>query len=141
MLAVLPLLLFISVFVWGRFRSPNEGWRAIWFKTAITLGVFVASSSNLLSLTQQLNTSNLTGACIVVLLGIWWLLWRDERRIGSLATWHQWWLGRWRRLQPAHWPSKAVYYWLFLISILAVTLTIALVAAPNNYDSMTYHLS
>jgi len=146
MLIVLPPLAFISIFSWQRLVWPNDDWRATWLKAAVYLGLFVLASTVLLSLPDRFSTGPLAGAYLILLIMVNWLIWRSDgwaRLKKSIrkgrSSLRQLYLQATASL--ANGGSKRFYYVLFTVVILALTLIVALVAAPNNYDSMTYHLA
>lgn len=100
-------------------RSLRVGLLLTW----VGLGVFVVASTELLSLASLIGAPALVATWFCALAMGGWVLTR---------TWTGWTLLR---------PISRNARWLVLPGILlAVPLVVSVAAAPNNWDSMTYHL-
>ena len=133
MLAILPLLALLMLILSLRPSAekvyPNAPWR-----TAILIG-FTAWSTLIAIITESLSLTHaltrLTVACswitACILLAV--LICRQRVRILSRPC------GEVKTLTCRDWVSLTG-----IAAILSLTLLIVLVAAPNNYDSLTYHL-
>jgi hypothetical protein len=112
------------------FCKRGEGARNAILSAALVWGVFIAATSELLSIGHQLTSEAVT---------IVWLAF--DAAIGLACLWL---LPRGRkRTQP---DTRVALSWFERLTLAAIALiavvvgSIALVAAPNNWDSMTYHM-
>jgi len=130
MLAVFPIIAFILLFLIAQTRRAN--WRESFLISALTWGVLVTLSTEFLSLFQWLNLPGVLVTWLLIDGGLAMLL---QRQLTP---------GKIPQLLP---PMKSWQLSQFQVSLLVgvavivvLTGTIALLAPPNNFDSMTYHL-
>ena len=120
MLAVgLPVLCFAAVL-------RRENLRESFLFSAVACGIFVVFTTEILSLFEAVAYAPLVTCWCGYLLAL--LLWRY--RVRSIAPGAAW---------PDTTPLQKVLLAL-IACIVVVTGTTAIVAAPNNFDSLTYHL-
>jgi hypothetical protein len=124
LLAALPAL--TLVFTWLALAQGNR-WREAVIETAVVGGVLVAVSTEVLSLFVQLR---------FIPLVAFWSLAMIAAAIAAfrVAPWRRFW-------EPPRVTAITMLAGLPLAAILAATLLVALVAPPNTWDSMTYHLA
>jgi hypothetical protein len=127
------LVLFVHVLVLLLvLRDRLGGWRWAWCWTVLIGGVELVAITELLSPWRLLRPTVLTGAWLG--LAIAWLAWGMLR--GGLLKRDL------KQLLPAV-PDAAVDRTM-LLSILAIagaSLLVAVIAPPNNWDSLTYHMA
>ncbi len=132
-MSVVPFLFFIVFFLLYYGKSPNEfsaSWRAAFLAAAVTWGIFVVSTTEVLSSLHLLQLDWVLGAwglATTIAIAPSIILFRRGALTRSLPTTQM------SRLE------KALIAALFLIGCL--TLAVSLLAPPNNFDSMTYHMS
>lgn len=129
MLAILPLVFFLLLCL--IFHRIGNGWRSSFLSAAIGWGVLVAALTEILSLFKILVLSWVLGtwlAFIIVLIIIYFYLIRNKNKIAN---------------QTINYQVPAISFLLLsgIAFILATVGLIALVAPPNNMDSMTYHMA
>ncbi|MCC7202829.1 MAG: glycosyltransferase family 39 protein [Nitrospirae bacterium] len=126
--AIIPLLCFIAIFL-VIYRMPDRlDWRSSFILASIVCGVLLVIFTEILSLFHALVYEWVIGlwtlACIAALIIL-----ITNRRYPA-------------RQFKSSWSSRIPYVWLFgVIFIVSVTGLIALASPPNNWDSMTYHMS
>lgn len=123
MLAILPLACLVLFVLLA--ASPERPWREAVLDGAVGFGVAATLVTELLGLLRGLGFWGLAIAWAVLAAGLGVLLWR----------------GRPLRLPPVPrpgWPDAPLL--LVPAAVCAATLLSALLSAPNNWDSMTYHL-
>lgn len=135
MAAFLPLLTLVFIFMALAARaraaqdSGRDGWRTCWLTACALWG------AGLIFVTQALSVLDAIRFPVVlvgwsmaaVLSGVWCV--RNLRR-GGLA--------------PPRWRDIPWFSWALVAGMAAIALTVALVALvapPNNWDSMVYHMS
>ncbi|ASC71322.1 uncharacterized protein XM38_022740 [Halomicronema hongdechloris C2206] len=130
MLAALPIIAFILLFLITQARRAN--WRESFLVSALAWGVLITLSTEILSLFQWLDLPGVLTTWLAIDVSLAILL---QRQLTS---------GKSPQLLP---PIKSWQLSQFQVSLLAgvavivvLTGTIALLAPPNNFDSMTYHL-
>ena len=129
MLAGLPLISLVLLFL--IFWNPDEDWRSATLSSALVWGVLVTASTEILTLFRFLTFGSVLTWWLlaVIALGfIYYRLIRKKKRSLPLLT------------IPKISPVLLVL--LGGVVFIAVTVgVIAVVAPPNNWDSMTYHMS
>jgi hypothetical protein len=129
-LAVLPLialfLLFGAIHAWRRGLQPLADWRESVFIAMVCIGVWVAAGTELLGLFHSLTFWPVVVFWIVPVIAAAANLMRCTRKITRL------------RMPPLTWLS-GVSIALICLVLLAALIT-ALIAPPNNMDSLDYHL-
>jgi hypothetical protein len=116
-------------------QKPVEGdsisLRRAFIGTMILLGVYVAISSEVLSLLHAISTAGVALSWLMLVLVA-----LTARQAGHLFT------RGWRRLKNAlHRPPAYELVFIGLIGIvLMLTFLTGLISPPNNYDSLLYHL-
>jgi len=123
MLAVLPLACLVLFVLLA--ASPGRAWREAILDGAVGFGVAATLITEALSLVHGLGFWGLAAAWTVVGGGLAWLLWR--RRGTPLPP----------IPRPGAWDQPQL---LVPAAIAVATLLSAVLSAPNNWDSMTYHL-
>ncbi len=127
----MPSLLIIAAYSLIALAFMGQGWRRALLYAALICGLLVAASTELLSLFHAINfwtIAALWGLTILIALVV---LIRNRKNI---------------RFTPSLAPASAltVDAWLLLASVIFIagaTAVIAFYAAPNTWDSMTYHLA
>lgn len=131
MLALLPLLDFIGLFILLLNLCPRWTWRLCFLRTAVVIGAYGVLSVELLSLIDIITLFSLTLVWSVPLLGI-------VITIGTLWK-HKQTLRLPKFTFPTDWFGR-----ISLISIaiiLIITAFLAWVTPPQTWDSINYHLS
>ncbi len=128
--ALLPFAGFLlAVFCFHR-HSPRGSLRAAILSSCVAIGAFSVLASEILSVWKALDRAALLSLWTAALAGLVWLSLRSRRLSGRPTTRPR------AAFGAGDWLMIAV-----IVAILLVVVLIALVAAPNNFDSMTYHLS
>lgn len=129
MLAILPLITFLLLFlIWDK---PNQDWRIAYLSSVIILGSLTALSAELLSLINLINFPIILSFWIVtnlILAGYYY------RKISQKQY----------RLPSFCLSKLTIISRLILGGILGIILLVglvAIIAPPNNWDSMTYHMA
>ena len=123
MLVILPLISLISLFwlIW----QVNNHWRNSVLSAAIVWGLIVAISTELLSIFKAINFTTIFLLWFFVDLFVIYLILKRQKKSLQLI-----------KLAPLSWVLLGGIF--FIITVIGI---IALVAPPNNADSMTYHMS
>lgn len=125
---MIPIICFVLIFLSLRKKSNGDAWRSSFLSASIIWGLSLTIITEILSLLGWLTFGWLLGLWGVT--GIAWAftyLWPVERNL---------------RLRPMPKIPPALAVLLLGVSlIVAITGLIALIAPPNNSDSMTYHMS
>lgn len=131
MFAILPIIEWILLFL--LFWNPDRDWRGAFLSATVTGGLILAGFTELLSLFRGLTFFGvviLWSFSLVFSILMYWRLLQQGRRILSLEF-----ISR----------SKLKISSLILLGgvgfIMATVGVIAVVAPPNTWDSMTYHMS
>ncbi|MGC4116212.1 MAG: glycosyltransferase family 39 protein [Myxococcales bacterium] len=123
MLAILPagcLLLFVLLA-----SSPERTWREAVLDGAVCFGVAATFVTEVLSLEHGFGLRGIAVAWVVIGLGLGYSLWRRRP------------IQRPPLPRPGLWDVPLL---LVPAAVMVATLLSALLSAPNNWDSMTYHL-
>ena len=127
MLAALPVATFAAILLWFASRA---GLRLAFLKAAVVCGLVVVAITEVLSLFGLLSALALAGAWILIgtcaVVGVW-------RNRATIAE-------RWR-LRSLERTRTLILAGVPVGLILVATGVIALVAPPNTYDSMAYHMA
>ena len=129
MLASLPLISLILLFL--IFSQLDKDWRSAFLSAAVVLGVLIAVFTEGLSLFRLINFTSLLSLwflTIIILGYIYYRLIKQEKRRLSIPKVTQ--------ITPVSWVLLGG-----VIFIIATVGLIAIVAAPNTWDSMTYHMA
>lgn len=128
MFAFLPLLSLIILF--SIFRKRGSSWRSSILSAALTLGVLITFSTEFLSIFKSLTFSALLifwTLTDIILFFVYHKLTKKSKFVKKINK-----------------TSNISSILIFLLgSVVAIVLTvglIALIAPPNNWDSMTYHM-
>lgn len=128
MFAMIPILCFVLICLSLRKRSNGDAWRSSFLSASIIWGLSLTIITEILSLLRSLTFGWLLGLWGVTSIA-WALMYLCpvERNL---------------RLRPMPKIPPALAVLLLGVSlIVAITGLIALIAPPNNSDSMTYHMS
>ena len=123
----LPLLCFVLIFSNLRGRNEND-WRRSFLEAAVIWGILLTIATEALSFFGSLSLGSVVAFWLLVSLPAMapFLSGKSKRN----ATWKI--------------PEVSFISAVLLIGVILIALavgTIALLAPPNNYDSMTYHMS
>lgn len=129
MLAILPLMSLLLLFlIW---HKSNQDWRLTYLSSIVILGSLIALSSETFSLIQAINFPTILSFWILVNLVLggyyYYLLRQGNRVLPSLSL-----------------PKLTIVSSLILGGIGFIVVLVGLVAViapPNNWDSMTYHMA
>jgi hypothetical protein len=121
MTVTLPLLAFLLLFSF--FAAWGATWRKAFLLAALSWGVLLTASTELLSLFQGINHLSLTFFWGAVVLGAGIGFNRSRQTL--------------RFVLP---PRDEIYLCIPIVLILLITGLTAVVSPPNNWDSMTYHM-
>lgn len=140
----MPILLITVSFVatvaafWQMGRTTNDCFRSAFLKASILHGIIIAVLTEELSLSKSLTFEFLIlGWSLFALLNCGILLiwvYQKQRRIRLNQITQEIWSNFSRQDVSSKMAITAV------ILVLSICLITALIAAPNNYDSMTYHM-
>lgn len=137
-LPAFPLLAFAGLLaLFLRRKEPEEAhgdWREVFLSAVVIWAALAFAFTELLSLFTALNAPFLAlcwGCADLVLLLLWLRCRRGHARNLPARLY--------ARAKGLSRSEKVLLLWIAVS--LAVTLSIAIVAPPNNYDSMTYHMS
>jgi hypothetical protein len=120
----LPLLAFAAIFT--AHTAGGVGWRLAVLRVSVWWGVIVVVVTEVLSILSLVTPGPLAGAWALVCLGAVVLAWRRMR--GTRRAW------------PGPLKTPAALLLAGVAAVLMLTGIVALVAPPNNWDSMTYHM-
>ncbi len=132
-----PLLLTataLGVVLFFRRRMPSAEmapWRAAIVQSAVVLGVFVVASIEGLSALGALRTAPLAVVWSALLVTAWTVVVVSPRREAAGAV----------SASPRRAATDVLATVGVCVVFATVTLVIAVVAPPNNWDSMTYHMA
>ncbi len=130
---MLSLLMPIAgVLLFLLFRAGKDGWRNTLLSAAIVWGVVLTAITELLSVLHSITLPGLVLSWLLVDGALVGLLLRSLRRHHRL-------LGRTEPLEKL--PSLQRLLLLLVGLIVLLIGVIAIVAPPNNWDSMTYHMA
>ncbi len=125
---VLPWVFWLLVAMW--LRRSGRSWRDAMLLGAVAWGLAILVLSELASAMGRLDGTTLGAMWIVLVAGLTMLVWRRPRRGVAAAP-----RPTWPRAERMPWLLLA--YLLLLVAAVGLT---AIVAPPNTYDTMTYHL-
>ena len=121
----------IPFFAWGLFFTYTSrkglGWRTAFLATSVAWGVALSLLTEFLSIFSALNRACLAAGWMVLAITSGVLLFRTGPipKLPKLATL----------------PRTDKFMVFSIVGILLCTFVIAVVSPPNNWDSMTYHMS
>jgi hypothetical protein len=127
----MPSLLIITAYSLIALAFMGQGWRRALLYAALICGLLDAASTELLSLFHAINFWTIAGLWGLTILAALATLIRNRKNIRFTSS-----------LVPV--SALTVDAWLLLASVIfiaIVTAVIAFYAAPNTWDSMTYHLA
>ncbi len=129
MLVLLPLLSLILLFLsaW----SPDREWRSAVLSAAVIFGVLVTASTEILSLFRLITFGLVLSFWLLVTIGcgfIYYQLIKKGKRSLTLPT-------------IPRIPPVSLVLLIGIVFLVATVGLICLVAPPNNWDSMTYHMA
>lgn len=131
MLVVLPLFAFVSLVFLAAILFPELGWRRNFLRAAISWGIWLVLSTEVLSLVKALTPIGLSLAWLTLtLLGAGWLVQRLRRGFTLRGP----------VLDGFKKPINAVMVAVITI-IFVLTIVVAWFAPPNTFDSLNYHMS
>jgi hypothetical protein len=135
-LFLLPFLTFLLLFF--LFYSQEQCWRHSWLSASIAWGILLTAITEILSLFFLINYACLVGAWVVVSLAISLWLYLTCRHTRLLTDIQQ---SVNKLYKTARTNSFLGFSLLSLTILLALTGLVAIGSPPNNYDSMTYHMT
>ena len=127
----MPSLLIIIAYSLITFAFIGQGWRHALLYAALICGTLIAASTEILSLFHAINFWTIAGLWGLTILAALATLIRNQKNIRFTPI-----------IAPA--PALMVDAWLLLASVILIaasTAVIAFYAAPNTWDSLTYHLA
>ena len=124
--AILPFLTLIAILFILRQRFKSFDLRLVILLAAACWGVLLVAITEILSLFHLFNRPALIIAwgLATIVTGVW-----------ALMKWQK------IRFLPFHLQKLQWFQLVCILGIAALTAVIAVIAAPNNWDSMVYHLS
>ena len=131
MLALIPILTFICIFlVLGNMRS-TVGWRRSFLRAAVVWGSFMILVTEVLSIFRAMIPFWVAFSwALPVLVATGWFIWRAKRgqeiRLPQLRL-------------PKGWLDRALL--LGVLIVVVVTAVVAWLTPPQTWDSLNYHLS
>ncbi|MEQ9551210.1 MAG: hypothetical protein RIM23_16560 [Coleofasciculus sp. G3-WIS-01] len=129
MLAGLPLLSLLLLFL--IFQSPGQDWRGSVLSAAIVWGVLITVLTETLSLFRVLTFSSVLVLWLITDIALLFIYYRLVKRGKRSLNFPE---------RPKLTPVSLVLLG-GIVCIVATVGLIAVVAPPNNWDSMTYHLA
>ena len=127
----MPSLLIIVAYSLIALAFIGQGWRRALLYAALICGLLITASTELLSLFHAINFWSIAGLWGIIILAALATLIRNRQTIRFTQD-----------LAPA--SALTIGSWLLLASVIFIagaTAVIAFYAAPNTWDSMTYHLA
>jgi hypothetical protein len=139
LVSIPPALFIVTLFLFWRlhYRIAQEatGWRDAFLAAAIVIGVFIALTSEGLSLLKSINRTALVLVWLLALIFSLVLFWRKEAtgqsRIKSF----------WTIFQVTGWSKTDRISILVLFLYIVILFLVARIAPPNTNDSLSYHMS
>jgi hypothetical protein len=136
MLALLPLAAYLAIF-WI-FRLRGERWRSSALGAATCWGVFLALSTEIMSVPRLITRPVLSFAWFFLTLGAGVYAWKIRRKLKPGDS-----EGLRNQAPLRQQPFKSVDWFLLaglgaLVGLIGVT---AILSAPNTWDAMAYHMS
>lgn len=133
MLIILPLFAFALGWALFYHTSPgNRSWRASFMRASILWGAYVAVNTELLSLFSALSTTALSLAWLILIGALTLLLYKRTPVFRTAFVLPRYPLGL----------SKTDSALIFCVAGIVIAVgMIALIAPPNTWDSMSYHMS
>lgn len=131
MLALLPLLTLLSLFLFLGQVRPSWGWRLSFLRSAILSGAYGVLSLEALSVIDTVTQAALTIAWSLPLLGLCLalgILWHRDRRLQLPAF-----------TFPEGWFDRVLV--IGIVIVLLITAFVAWVTPPQTWDSLNYHMS
>ncbi|MGB5768366.1 MAG: hypothetical protein WBM32_00620 [Crocosphaera sp.] len=129
MLAIFPLITLLLLFlIWYK---PEQDWRISYMSAVIILGSLIALSAELLSLINSINFPVIVSFWILTNLGLTVFYYRKISRKQTVFP-----LFRFPKITIL---SGLILGGIFVIIVLVGL--VAVIAPPNNWDSMTYHMA
>jgi len=126
---VVPLLVFLLV--WGIFYEAQDEWRRAFLSAAVTWGVLLAATTEILSLFKAIS--------FWPILGTWGLY-----LVAAILCWIKIVGNPIDLIKDFKMPNIPRFEFFLLGSIVFIACVvglIAMIAPPNTYDSMTYHMA
>ncbi len=115
------------------FYCKENSFRLAFIKACIVHGCLIVFSTELLSLTRSLDFTHVASFWLIACLINFSLFWQCNKRL-SISKYFRFKL----RLEALDRPSQISI--TATLVVLLISLITALIAPPNNWDSMTYHL-
>lgn len=132
MLILLPLIAFaLSCLLFRRTSPSGRSWRTSCIQACVLWGTFVTISTESLSLVSSLNTAALALAWLAFIGTLAFLLYKHKRRPPAAVA------------APRYPLFLTVTENVLIFSAICIIITvgaIAVIAAPNTWDSMSYHM-
>jgi hypothetical protein len=134
LLAFLPLIAFLILFLVLTRRFPAQDWRQMYLRAAVLWGAYMVLETELLSFVRGITPLGLALAWVLPILAGGARIIVDVRR--TVKTQHLASLPRpWLSL---HWADGALL--LGVTAILGITALLAWVTPPQTWDSLNYHM-
>jgi hypothetical protein len=131
LLALIPLLAFICLFIYLTNRFPSDPTRRVLIDCAIWFGCYLVLSMEVLSIFKWITVVGLVFTWLIpgIIFAVW--IWRNKRRGEKVNL---------PRVQlPGSWWNRALL--VLICAVLVITAVVAWVTPPQTWDSLTYHLS
>ena len=134
---LLILLSYLSLLWFSRTHSKSDSLSGAALESFVIFGAILTFSTEILNIFNNVSTAGATKLWMIILIASLILAFIASNKSGSQAS---------PPLQTSTPDEKFrlsdhLLFLTPLLAILSVTLIIALVAAPNNFDSLTYHLA
>lgn len=130
MLAILPILAYLGIYLVLLNIQPELDWRRRVLRTTVLWGIYLVASTELISLVHGITQLGLTLTWLAAVLAVTaWLVRRRMIRKELVLP---------RPAFPKTWGERALL--LVIVVICLVTALIAWVAPSNAIDSLSYHL-
>ena len=126
---IAPLLVFLLL--WGIFYEVQDEWRTAFLSAAITWGVLLTATTEILSLFKAISFWPILGTWgLYLIAGIFcWI-----KIVGNPKNLDQ-------DLKTPHISRFEFFFLGCIVFIASVVGLIAIVAPPNTFDLMTYHMA
>lgn len=131
LLGLIPLLAFISIFIFLKNRCPADPTRRVLIHSAIWFTCYLVALMEALSIFRWITVIGLVIAWLVPCMVFTFWLWRKRKSGEHIDLPH---------IQlPNSWWNRLIL--VMICAILIITAVVAWVTPPQTWDSLTYHLS
>jgi hypothetical protein len=131
LLAFIPLVAYLSIFIYIYNRYPTDLARRGWIEAAICWGAYLALVMEVLSIFKWITVAGLVLAWMIPILLFAAWAWRKKARSEKISLPSL-------QLPSSRWDRLIL---VLICFVLIATAVVAWVTPPQTWDSLTYHLS